>query len=327
MGRIKSCGTLLAVLAIGATSAAADETFVVDRTAGTGANGALFRVDAASGVRTLVSDFGNAAQGPLGSNPQDVTLEASGTVLAIDFGAGTGDSGALFRVNPTNGNRTLVSDFGNAAQGPLGEDPFALVVETSGAVLVIDLDGVAPNNALFRVNPTNGNRTLLSDFGNAAQGPTGDSGRGIAVEVSGTVLVTDTSAGTGDNGALFRIDPANGNRTLLSDFGNAAQGPLGSTPLGIGVETSGAVLVVDQDVGTGPNGVLFRVNPTNGNRTLLSDFGSTAQGSLGFLPQSLAVETSGAVLVIDEEAGISANGALFRNRPNKWQPHIALGFW
>ena len=57
----------------------------------------LFRVDPASGDRNMVSDFGNAAQGPLGASPFGLVLEAAGTVLVIDFDAGTG-SGVLFRV-------------------------------------------------------------------------------------------------------------------------------------------------------------------------------------------------------------------------------------
>ncbi len=36
-------------------------------------------------------------------------------------------------------------------------------------------------------------------------------------------------------GALFRVDPSSGTRTLLSDFGNAGQGPTGIDPLGVAV--------------------------------------------------------------------------------------------
>jgi hypothetical protein len=114
--------SLLAVIALGAAPAAADETYVVDQSAGTGGLGALFRVDAISGNRSLVSDFGNAAQGPLGRDPLGLALEAGGTVLVADASAPT-VRGALFRVDAISGNRSLVSDFGNAAQGPVGLDP------------------------------------------------------------------------------------------------------------------------------------------------------------------------------------------------------------
>jgi len=48
----------------------------------------------------------------------------------------------------------------------------------------------------------------------------------------GNGLVIDPQAGTSVLGALFRVDPVIGNRTLLSDFGNLAQGPKGQAPLG-----------------------------------------------------------------------------------------------
>ena len=41
----------------------------------------------------------------------------------------------------------------------------------------------------------------------------------------GDILVVDPSAGTGGNGALFRVDPVSGERTVLSDFGDATMGP------------------------------------------------------------------------------------------------------
>ena len=81
---------------------------------------------------------------------------------------------------------------------------------------------------------------------------------------AGDSLVVDHSGGTGSNGALFRVNPTTGARTLLSDFGNAAQGPQGSNPDGVAVEASGSVLVIDQSAGTNGDGALFRVDPSTG---------------------------------------------------------------
>jgi hypothetical protein len=92
----------------------------------------------------------------------------------------------------------------------------------------------------------------------------------------GDSLVVDVNAGTGRRGALFCMSPATGTRLLLSDFGDAAQGPLGVTPFGVAVEAAGTILVADQNAGTNGQGALFRVNPSTGARTLLSDFGSGA---------------------------------------------------
>ena len=79
-----------------------------------------------SGNRTLLSDFGNNAQGPLGVTPTGVTLDASGNILVIDADAGPNGRGALFGINPSGGNRILVTDFGDPSQGILGITPFGV---------------------------------------------------------------------------------------------------------------------------------------------------------------------------------------------------------
>jgi hypothetical protein len=54
-----------------------------------------------------------------------------------------------------------------------------------------------------------------------------------AVGYADIIYVIDYAAGTGGNGALFRVDPVSGARTLLSDFGLGL--PLGAGPNGVAV--------------------------------------------------------------------------------------------
>jgi hypothetical protein len=205
-------------------------------------------VNPATGVRTLLSDFGSLTHGPLGGNPAGIALEADGTILVIDPSVGTDVRGVLFRVHPGTGVRTLLSDFGSPPHGPLGRDPWGVALEADGTILVIDFNASGVNvsfngeGVLFRVDPGTGLRTRLSDFGCSAgcstphpQGPRGIDPTGVALEALGTILVSDFTAGTGTLGALFRVDPGTGVRTLLSDFGNSAQGPLGFNPIGVTV--------------------------------------------------------------------------------------------
>jgi hypothetical protein len=51
----------------------------------------------------------------------------------------------------------------------------------------------------------------------------------------GDILVVDVEAGTGGLGALFRVDPGTGMRSLLSGFGDPAHGPTGHDPIGVAV--------------------------------------------------------------------------------------------
>ena len=85
----------------------------------------LVLVDTSTGTRSIVSDFGDATQGPLGNKPFDVIAKGVNYAV-IDFGAGTSGRGALFAVNGATGARVLISDFGKVTQGPLGQEPAGL---------------------------------------------------------------------------------------------------------------------------------------------------------------------------------------------------------
>ncbi|SDX37824.1 hypothetical protein [Lysobacter enzymogenes] len=170
----------------------------------------------------------------------------------------------------------------------------------SGTLLVVDgLAGTNELGALFAINRVTGKRTLVSDFGNPAQGPLGAFPTGVTVApgllgIGGAILVSDSSAGTDENGALFVVDPANGNRKLLSDFGDESQGPHGTVPADVFVETSllGAgsrIYVVDPGAGANGNGLLFEVDPATGMRSVVSDFGNAAQGSIGQWPSNISI--------------------------------------
>lgn len=284
---------------------------VTDGSAGTNGLGALFSVDPSTGNRTLLSDFGNTDQGPQGSYPVNITVIPgllSNTILVMDAYAGTNGQGALFSVNQTTGVRTLVSDFGISAEGTEGVYPDSIALLPSALLGLgssyLETDGSGGTNglgALYDVNPANGNRTLVSDFGDAAQGPVDPDlnsfPNAISIIPGGLLgadplaLITDASAGTNDQGELLSVDPVTGGRKLISDFGNPAEGPLGVDPDGVlWVPSTSTLLVVDGSAGTGGLGAVFNVNMTTGNRTLVSDFGNPAEGSvLGSYPNGIAV--------------------------------------
>ncbi len=136
--RVPILVTLVAVLlaaGLSRPSSVAAQAYVIDYSAGTGGNGALFRIDPTTGARTLLSDFGMGANP--GVDPYGVAVEAWGSLLVSDYSAGTGGNGALFRIDPTTGARTLLSDFGvgaNPGAGPMGVAIGASVdLQASGA--------------------------------------------------------------------------------------------------------------------------------------------------------------------------------------------------
>ncbi len=80
---------------------------------------------------------------------------------------------------------------------------------------------------LFRINPASGARTVVSDFGQGAN-PV-KFAISIAVEPSGFILVADTSGGASGNGALVRVDPVSGARTVV--VRDIAVGPVASADI------------------------------------------------------------------------------------------------
>jgi Ca2+-binding RTX toxin-like protein len=298
----------------GAAALPASDLYLTDQNAGPNESGILYKVDHVTGDRTVLSDFGDSGQGPIGQNPFGVTIEADGNILITDSAGGSDGRGAIFRVDPKTGNRSLVSDFGNSDQGPLGVNPEGITLDAGGDILVINEDhpnaGTAVN--LFRIDPITGSRSIVSDFTDPAQGPLGVQVERIALETSGNLLVTDLSGGTSALGALYRVDPKTGKRTLLSDFGDTSQGSLGNGPEHLLIEPNGDVIVQDHFRANEAGDLLWRVNPVTGQRTIVSDFADSSQGVLGGGIEGLAREADGKLLATIENFGIHEKGALFR---------------
>jgi len=195
-----------------------------------------------------------------------------GSIYTVANGGGTDGMGELFEIDPDNGNRTSISDFGNIAQGPLGGlEGDMLGIALGNDVIYVTKVEADPNSGLFSVDPNTGNRTLLSDWTDNNQGPLGVFPADVLVDGS-DIYVIDEQAGTDGRGALFKLD-LSGNRTILSDFGNPGQGPLGGSPIGIGLGSNNVIWVINVDGGTGDLGTVFSIDKTSGQRTLVSDGG------------------------------------------------------
>jgi hypothetical protein len=248
--------------------------------------GALFVVDPTTGQRTMLSDFGNPAQGPTGLAPLALVVcnglaGLGSSIYVVDNSAGTNNAGAIFRVDPATGNRTLFSDLGNTSQGP-GINPRSIAIAPAGLLglnaelLVLDKSGGTNGIGTILAVDSSGNRTVLSDLGNTAQGQPAVGPQQIAV-MSGllglgtTIYLTDSQAGSNGGGAVLRIDPATGNRTRLSDFDNSGQGP-GVKPTGIAIGDGGNLLVTDDEIAkpSDPSAIL-QIDPTTGQRTIDTD--------------------------------------------------------
>jgi hypothetical protein len=267
----------------------------------------IVKVDTTTGMRTVVSDFANALQGPTGSVFY-LGADASGNIYATD--GHSGDLGKLFKVLP-DGTRTLLSDASNVLQGPPWHTPYGVGLDIDGSILVTDRGqgGGGSHAGLWSVDANNGFRTQITDYGAGAHA----SPESVMLDADDNIVIGDaegplwTGAGSqcwelGDCGALFQVNRLTGARTLLSDFGNLAQGARGNDAgHAIALDTDRSILVADTFFAT--NGALFRVDligPPPGVRTVLSDWSNASQGTVvsGFRgPESVVVGTDGTLYV------------------------------
>lgn len=206
---------------------------------------AVVRVNPHNDRRVIVSDFENPAQGEVCSDGCFLTNLALQTtrrifVSTIEECCPEALITKLVRVNTVTGQRRLVTDFSNPAQGPVGEVGFftsGLAVEASGDILVA-IDRKRDRFALLRVDPTTGQRTIVSNFNNPTQGPRAINLFGVALGASGNVIVYgakwNPNTGTGIN-LLFRVNAQTGRRTVISNGNRPGQGPDFSVPVAIAV--------------------------------------------------------------------------------------------
>ncbi len=176
--------------------------------------------------------------------------------------------------------------------GPSFRGPGAVLVEPTGTLGVVDRNG----DAIFRVAPNTGDRTILSDD-NTGTGPTFSDPLDMAREAGGTFVVVDRNLD-----AVVRVDPLTGNRTIISGCPRT-QDPcpvplVGSGPpfrrlVSIAVETRGTLIVVDFEAKA-----VVRVAPGTGSRAVLSS-ANRGRGPNLDEPMGIAVQANGALALID----------------------------
>lgn len=317
--RLGLCAGLLLIANTGQSSVRAGDILVLDQTGGTNDLGALIIVNPGSGKRTMLSDFGNPEQGALGEAPASVAIGNDGRIFVSDIFAGDPrfDGGALFEVDPESGNRTLISNFGQG--NPVGVLYYGLAVDVNGTILTNNnIDRVV------RIDPATDARSLVTDLADTAQGTT-EADRFItdlALAHSGKLFI-GTARGSGvPDSKVFEVDPISGERRLLSDFINAAQGAdVGDLwfSRGLALEASGHILAASGGSISAPRNLLFRIDPETGQRAVLSDFDDPFQGPMGTSLSGVAVEQSQMILVGAYQAEPPLFRIAFPSKSTHWQ--------
>ena len=270
--------------------------------------GGVIRIDPASGAQTVLSSGGSFL------NPSGIALDASGQLLVADATCCGGGLGALFRVNPTTGAQTVLKS------GGIFVEPVGVAVEPSGQILVADggCCGGA-QGGVIRVDPSTGAQSVVSSGGNFLE-PSD-----IVLEASGQILVSDQTC-CGGNGAVIRVDPSTGAQTVVAHGAPAGGGF--DEPVAIALESSGQILIADLDCCPNDDGGVFRVDPTTGSKTVVSqDGGFFNPSGVAVVPpappgiQGLTIDGGGTANV-DGDAEVS--GTITCSAPGTWRVSVNL---
>ena len=291
---------------------------VTDTAAGTDPNGGtakwgvLYRLveEPATGqlARTTLTDFG---AGPAsGRGPRAVAVEADGRILVLNGNGGTSDRAVLVRIDPVTGARAILSDFGNAGQGGVGVEPRGLAIEAGGQILVIDAQAGfggagSAQGELVRVHPQTG-----ADLGQQlrrGREPRSEShqrgrrgGWADPRDRRGAPEHHPARAALPDRPLERRPhDPERPQHRCEHRQGAGGRRRRGGR----------AILVVDKHAGALTRGMLFRVDPQTGARTILSDFNVGPNGGGDPLALAVVPHRPATLRVVDEVVNDSGGSA------------------
>jgi len=214
------------------------------------ASGNVYKIDTTNGGQTLVSSGGNL------HFPFTVEWAPDGNLYVTE----PSFSGGLIRVDPVTGAQSVV--VAGLVQG------FAVDANNVGFIALSDA-AQAPAFHLYRVDLVTGEKVRISNTGIHTPA-------GLTVDGSGKIIVVD-SGGSAAPFDVLRVDPASGAFTSV-----ASGGPL-MNPWGVTVESNGTLVVVDHQKLNSCNppppapvtcpGVLYRVDPTSGAQTFVTEKG------------------------------------------------------
>ena len=237
--------------------------------------------------------------------------QAADQIIVTDRDA-FGSDGAVFRVDPLTGTRSVLSSNSQPAGGPSFVDPTGLIPDGTGYLLVTDPNAFDGGGGVMVVNPVTGERTVLSSNSQPVGTPNFVQPEGLTLDANGDILVADEGS-FGADGAVIRVDRQTGARSIVSSNVHPAGGPQFGNPSSVRVEQGGDLLVADwKDFGL--DGQILRVDAETGARTIVSANDAPA-GSPELVDPAGVFEGTGAGLIVSDFSAFSGSGALLRIDP------------
>ncbi len=243
---------------------------------GVNGQGAVFKVDPATGAETVLHSF---AFGADGQNPSGSLVLHRGVLFGTTSGGGGGANclnsgcGTVFRIHPATGAERIVYRFGGGADGGF---PFAGLIAQAGTLYGTTGYFGGGYGTVFRLDLDTGIETILHSFtqseGHQPYGP---------VIMRRGALYGTTSAGGNTGcaqegcGTVFKVDARSGENSALHVF---ADSPDGAGPYAGLVAHGGALYGTTSWGGSADYGTVFSIDVATGKETILHNFDGRGKG-------------------------------------------------
>lgn len=258
---------------------------------------AVFAMDLATGDRTVLSDNTSHA-GPRFVRQRGIVLQAGeDRALVVDT-----DAQALLSVDlsPTAGELSLLSAASSGVgTGPNLDFPAGLAVDQRNDRALVIERAIPGNDKVVAVDLVTGDRTTLSGSGTGS-GPVMTQPIEVVLDEAGeTAYVLDRPT---NDGAVYSVDVATGDRTVISDNHGTGTGVSLEMPFfAILDEENGRLLLTDER--SGSDGAVVAVDLVTGDRIEVSG-NSVGTGASFQEPRGIVNDTRhGRWLVLDKVAG------------------------
>ncbi len=287
---------------------ASGEIYIYSSVSYSSGENAIHHISPITGARRRVSNLGDITAGPLVNGEPDTMVITPENKILVQR-----DSGKVISIDPATGKRFTLSDATITSQGAKFEKLYG--ISRSGIFWGDSFN--YPNQNLIQFDTVYGQRTALKDDYLAERSYTYFSfnNRNLPILDADNKIFTFSSSLYESVGMYNSGNPAI-DSSLLSDFRNLNQGPVIERVVARAWDSSGRIIVVDNGEDNKVNlGGLFAIDPTTGNRTLISNFTDSTQGPLIFKARALAVGTMPAFVGASGNTGGNGGGSSSGTEP------------
>jgi Ca2+-binding RTX toxin-like protein len=264
---------------------------------GVGNNGAIIRVDPATGQQSFVSNDTINTGTDLFQDPYGVAVAANGDIIVSDGESqGVTNHGAIIRVDPATGQQTAISNDTINTAPDVMENPDEVDFDAQGRIVVAQFFPAS----VLRIDPNTGQQTLVSDNTINMGADYFFSPNAVDVLPNGQVLVADNGSE-----AIISVDPVTGQQTLVSDNTiNTGTDLFGGGVFGVTHEADGRILATDRNSST-TTGAVIAISAT-GQQSVVSNNDVNTGTDLFVAPDSTVVVPEPATVPPGRCRGISA---------------------